>query len=33
MMRNRGVVELLVTSDGVKGLKDAMNFLPPEGVL
>jgi len=32
MMRKRGVVELLFTSDGVKGLKDAKTFLPPEGV-
>ncbi|XP_065896508.1 beta-galactosidase-1-like protein 2 isoform X3 [Dysidea avara] len=33
MMRKRGVVELLFTSDGVKGLKNAMTFLPPEVIL
>jgi len=30
MMRKRGVVELLVTSDA-GGLNDAATFLPPEG--
>ena len=31
MMRKRGVVELLVTSDGGEGLRDAATYLPPEG--
>ena len=34
MMRKRGVVELLVTSDGggVNAFLDAAQFLPPEGL-